>query len=26
SDALNIYAIEVVYKSDLVYFDPDDRN
>ena len=26
SDALNIYAIEVIYKSDLVYFDPDDRN
>ncbi len=26
NDALNIYAIEVIYKSDLVYFDPDDRN
>ena len=26
NDALNIYSIEVIYKSDLVYFDPDDRN
>ena len=26
TDALNVYAIEVIYKSDLVYFDPDDRN
>lgn len=26
NDALNIYAIEVIYKSDLVYFDIDDRN
>ena len=26
SHALNVYAIEVIYKSDLVYFDLDDRN
>lgn len=26
ADALNIYAIEVIYRSDLVYFDPDDRS
>lgn len=25
TDTLNIYAIEIVYKGDLVYFDPDDR-
>ena len=25
SDALNIYAIEVIYKSDLVFNEPDER-
>lgn len=26
ANALNVYSLEVIYKSDLVYFDIDDRN
>ena len=25
NDALNIYAIEVIYKSDLVFNEPEER-
>ena len=25
TDALVVYALEIIYKSDLVYYDPDDR-